>query len=237
MLRDRGAAGRHGRLASDLLLFYTSEFAYVALPAEMTTGSSIMPQKRNPDVFELVRGAQATALGAFRKSSRITAKLTSGYHRDLQRLKAPLSRQHRSRGRRARDHGARAAGRTLPTKKTLSSPQSSMRPRSERARREGRHAVSRGLSARRREAGGAKKPDGGAARPRRRARGGDRAMTASGPPFRAAQLVARRFDCGLWPNGPGSTLPESARPIERKGNRKGMSISPRRPRRNSEAGR
>ena len=81
-----------GRLASDLLLFYTAEFAYVALPAEMTTGSSIMPQKRNPDVFELVRGAPATATGALQEILGITAKLTSGYHRDLQRLKAPLFR-------------------------------------------------------------------------------------------------------------------------------------------------
>jgi len=84
--------GDLGRLASDLLLFYTSEFAYVALPAEMTTGSSIMPQKRNPDVFELVRGAQATATGALQEILGVTAKLTSGYHRDLQRLKAPLFR-------------------------------------------------------------------------------------------------------------------------------------------------
>jgi argininosuccinate lyase len=84
--------GDLGRLASDLLLFYTSEFAYVTLPAEMTTGSSIMPQKRNPDVFELVRGAQATATGALQEILGITAKLTSGYHRDLQRLKAPLFR-------------------------------------------------------------------------------------------------------------------------------------------------
>jgi argininosuccinate lyase len=84
--------GDLGRLASDLLLFYTSEFAYVALPAEMTTGSSIMPQKRNPDVFELVRGAQATIVGALQEALAITAKLTSGYHRDLQRLKAPLFR-------------------------------------------------------------------------------------------------------------------------------------------------
>jgi argininosuccinate lyase len=81
-----------GRLASDLLLFYTSEFAYVALPAELTTGSSIMPQKRNPDVFELVRGAQATALGALQEILALTAKLPSGYHRDLQRIKAPLFR-------------------------------------------------------------------------------------------------------------------------------------------------
>jgi argininosuccinate lyase len=84
--------GDLGRLASDLLLFYTSEFAYVALPAEMTTGSSIMPQKRNPDVFELVRSAQATATGALQEILGLTAKLTSGYHRDLQRLKAPLFR-------------------------------------------------------------------------------------------------------------------------------------------------
>ncbi len=84
--------GDLGRLASDLLLFYTSEFGYVALPAEMTTGSSIMPQKRNPDVFELVRGAQATALGALQEILSLTAKLPSGYHRDLQRIKAPLFR-------------------------------------------------------------------------------------------------------------------------------------------------
>ncbi len=84
--------GDLGRLASDLLLFYTSEFAYVSLPAEMTTGSSIMPQKRNPDVFELVRGAQATVTGALQETLAIPAKLTSGYHRDLQRLKAPLFR-------------------------------------------------------------------------------------------------------------------------------------------------
>jgi argininosuccinate lyase len=84
--------GDLGRLASDLLLFYTREFAYVALPDEMTTGSSIMPQKRNPDVFELVRSSQATALGALQEILGITAKLPSGYHRDLQRLKAPLFR-------------------------------------------------------------------------------------------------------------------------------------------------
>ena len=84
--------GDLARLASDLLLFYTSEFAYVSLPDEMTTGSSIMPQKRNPDVFELVRGAQATATGALQEILGLTAKLTSGYHRDLQRLKAPLFR-------------------------------------------------------------------------------------------------------------------------------------------------
>ncbi len=84
--------GDIGRLASDLLLFYTEEFAYIKLPNEMTTGSSIMPQKRNPDVFELLRGAPATVEGALVEILSLTAKLTSGYHRDLQRLKAPLFR-------------------------------------------------------------------------------------------------------------------------------------------------
>jgi argininosuccinate lyase len=51
-----------GRLASDVLLFYTREFGFVTLPEAFTTGSSIMPQKRNPDVFELVRARTATAL-------------------------------------------------------------------------------------------------------------------------------------------------------------------------------
>jgi len=81
-----------GRLASDLLLFYTREFGFVSLPDAFTTGSSIMPQKRNPDVFELVRGTQATVVGALQETLALTAKLTSGYHRDLQRLKAPLFR-------------------------------------------------------------------------------------------------------------------------------------------------
>jgi len=81
-----------GRLAADLVLFATAEFAFVSLPAGMTTGSSIMPQKRNPDVFELVRGRTATAQGCLFEALSVTAKLPSGYHRDLQLLKAPLFR-------------------------------------------------------------------------------------------------------------------------------------------------
>ncbi|RPI14874.1 MAG: argininosuccinate lyase [Lysobacterales bacterium] len=81
-----------GRLASDLLLFYTREFGFVALPDEFTTGSSIMPQKRNPDVFELVRGRTATAQACLVEVLGITAKLPSGYQRDLQLIKAPLFR-------------------------------------------------------------------------------------------------------------------------------------------------
>jgi argininosuccinate lyase len=81
-----------GRMASDLLLFYMQEFGYITLANDVTTGSSIMPQKRNPDVLELLRGASATAQACLDESLMITAKLPSGYHRDLQRLKAPLFR-------------------------------------------------------------------------------------------------------------------------------------------------
>lgn len=81
-----------GRMASDLLLFYTQEFAFVTLPTDVTTGSSIMPQKRNPDVLELLRAASATAQACLNESLMITAKLPSGYQRDLQRLKSPLFR-------------------------------------------------------------------------------------------------------------------------------------------------
>ena len=81
-----------GRMAADLLIFYMQEFGYVALAADVTTGSSIMPQKRNPDVLELLRGASATAQACLDESLMITAKLPSGYHRDLQRLKSPLFR-------------------------------------------------------------------------------------------------------------------------------------------------
>jgi argininosuccinate lyase len=80
------------RLATDLLLFYTQEFAFIELADAFTTGSSIMPQKRNPDVFELVRGRGASAQGCLSEALGICAKLPSGYQRDLQLLKFPLFR-------------------------------------------------------------------------------------------------------------------------------------------------
>jgi argininosuccinate lyase len=80
------------RMASDLLMFYTQEFAFIKLAVEVTTGSSIMPQKRNPDVLELLRASSATTQACLDESLMITAKLPSGYHRDLQRLKSPLFR-------------------------------------------------------------------------------------------------------------------------------------------------
>ena len=81
-----------GRLSADLLMFYTQEFAFVEMPKSMTTGSSIMPQKRNPDVLELVRGATATLQACLLEIMNLPAKLGSGYQRDLQRMKAPLFR-------------------------------------------------------------------------------------------------------------------------------------------------
>ncbi len=81
-----------GRLAADVLLFYTQEFAFLALPEAFTTGSSIMPQKRNPDVFELIRGRTATAQACLTEALAVCAKLPSGYQRDLQLLKFPLFR-------------------------------------------------------------------------------------------------------------------------------------------------
>jgi argininosuccinate lyase len=79
------------RLAWDLSLFTTSEFDFVTLPRQYTTGSSIMPNKANPDVVELLRGRVATVEGA---ASEIQAVLSlpSGYQRDLQLTKAPLIR-------------------------------------------------------------------------------------------------------------------------------------------------
>ena len=81
-----------GRFAADVLLYATQEFAFVALPEAFTTGSSIMPQKRNPDVFELIRGRGATAQACLNEALSVCAKLPSGYHRDLQLLKFPLFR-------------------------------------------------------------------------------------------------------------------------------------------------
>ncbi|HYB32306.1 MAG TPA: argininosuccinate lyase [Steroidobacteraceae bacterium] len=81
-----------GRLAADVLLFATQEFGFVTLGEAFTTGSSIMPQKRNPDVFELIRGRSASAQACLAEALAVCAKLPSGYQRDLQLLKFPLFR-------------------------------------------------------------------------------------------------------------------------------------------------
>lgn len=79
------------RLAWDLSLFTTSEFGFVRLPDGYTTGSSLMPNKRNPDVIELLRQLPAVTQGALAELDA-TLSLPSGYHRDLQGTKGPLLR-------------------------------------------------------------------------------------------------------------------------------------------------
>lgn len=71
------------RIAWDLSLFTSAEFGFVALPAQYTTGSSIMPNKRNPDVIELMRATHASVAAARTEIEQLLS-LPSGYHRDLQ---------------------------------------------------------------------------------------------------------------------------------------------------------
>lgn len=80
------------RLASDAILYSADEFGYLVLPAELATGSSIMPHKRNPDLFELTRARAAALDGDLVAMLLLKAKLGSGYHRDFQLLKEPLFR-------------------------------------------------------------------------------------------------------------------------------------------------
>lgn len=76
-----------GKFATDMLLFTSQEFNFFSLPVSMTTGSSIMPHKRNYDVFEIMRAtAHAFPAHAFQLQS-IAAGAGSGYHRDLQLTK------------------------------------------------------------------------------------------------------------------------------------------------------
>ena len=77
------------RLAWDLSLFTSAEFGFLTLPAEYTTGSSIMPNKRNPDVIELMRGVYASVAAARTEIEQLLS-LPSGYHRDLQFSKGAI---------------------------------------------------------------------------------------------------------------------------------------------------
>ncbi|HEV2539143.1 MAG TPA: argininosuccinate lyase [Frateuria sp.] len=77
------------RLAWDLSLFTTAEFGFVTLPPEYTTGSSIMPNKRNPDVVELLRASYATVAAARCEIEQLLS-LPSGYQRDLQFSKGSI---------------------------------------------------------------------------------------------------------------------------------------------------
>lgn len=76
-----------GRFSMDICLYMTAEFRFIDFPDEYVTGSSIMPQKRNPDVFELIRGRSNVIQALPNEIAMLISNLPSGYNRDLQLLK------------------------------------------------------------------------------------------------------------------------------------------------------
>jgi len=83
-------AGTLNKLASDVCLFNSQNFGFLKLPDELTTGSSIMPHKKNPDVFELIRAKTNRLRALPNEIQLLTGNLPSGYHRDFQLLKEQL---------------------------------------------------------------------------------------------------------------------------------------------------
>jgi argininosuccinate lyase len=81
-----------GRIAQDLILFSLPEVGYVSLPDELCSGSSIMPQKKNPDILELLRARASVVEGWAQQARGVVRTLPSGYNRDLQDTKEPLLR-------------------------------------------------------------------------------------------------------------------------------------------------
>ncbi|MGB1283612.1 MAG: argininosuccinate lyase [Polaribacter sp.] len=75
------------RFAMDICLYMSQNFGFISFPDELTTGSSIMPHKKNPDVFELIRGKCNKIQALHTEMVLITNNLPSGYHRDFQLLK------------------------------------------------------------------------------------------------------------------------------------------------------
>ncbi len=89
-----GLSTHLSRLAEDFILFASQEFGFIALPDEYSTGSSLMPQKKNPDAWELIRGKTGRVVAAL-TSLLVTLKgLPSSYQRDLQEDKEPLFAAH-----------------------------------------------------------------------------------------------------------------------------------------------
>jgi len=79
-----------GRLSMDACLFLNQNFGFISFPPQLTTGSSIMPHKKNPDVFELIRSHCNRIKALPNEIMMMTTNLPSGYHRDLQLLKEHL---------------------------------------------------------------------------------------------------------------------------------------------------
>jgi argininosuccinate lyase len=89
-----GIATHLSRLAEDFVIFASHEFAYVILSDEYSTGSSLMPQKKNPDAWELIRGKTGRITGALFGLLTTLKGLPSSYQRDLQEDKEPLFSAH-----------------------------------------------------------------------------------------------------------------------------------------------
>jgi len=85
-----GLAATLGKFATDICLYINQNFGFIAFPDELTTGSSIMPHKKNPDVFELVRARCNQIQALPNEISLLTTNLISGYHRDFQLTKETL---------------------------------------------------------------------------------------------------------------------------------------------------
>ena len=85
-----GLAQTIGKLAMDVCLYSSQNFGFLQLPDDLTTGSSIMPHKKNPDVFELLRGRCNLLQTLPAQMSQLTGNLPSGYHRDFQLLKEAI---------------------------------------------------------------------------------------------------------------------------------------------------
>ena len=78
------------KFAMDICLYMSQNFDFISFPENLTTGSSIMPHKKNPDVFELIRGKCNSIQGLSSQIQMMTNNLPSGYHRDFQLLKSPM---------------------------------------------------------------------------------------------------------------------------------------------------
>jgi argininosuccinate lyase len=83
-------SGTLAKLAMDVCMYMGQDFDFIYFPEELTTGSSIMPHKKNPDVFELIRGKCNLLQGLPQQLTLLTSNLPSGYHREMQLAKGPI---------------------------------------------------------------------------------------------------------------------------------------------------
>ena len=88
-----GLCNTLSRFAMDICLYMSQNFGFISFPDELTTGSSIMPHKKNPDVFELIRGKCNKIQALQTEMLLITNNLPSGYHRDFQLLKENITKE------------------------------------------------------------------------------------------------------------------------------------------------